>query len=84
MAQPNRRNGLWPRSARAKKTVSFKDIEWADLIFVMENKHRQRLQADFNSLLVHKKLIVLNIPDDYEYMDAELVALLEDGVEQYL
>lgn len=71
-------------SAKAKRTVCAKDIAWADMIFVMEHKHKQRLRADFSRLLDHKDVIVLDILDDYQYMDAELVALLKDGIEPYL
>ena len=71
-------------SPRAKKTVSAKDIEWAEIIFVMEHKHKDRLKADFNRLLQYKKIIVLDIPDEYQYMDEELVQLLKESVEGYL
>jgi len=71
-------------SPRARKTVNTKDIEWAELIFVMEYKHKDRLKAEFNRLLQYKKIIVLDIPDDYQYMDEELVGLLRESVEVYL
>ena len=50
----------------------------------MEQKHKNRLKADFSRLLEHKPLHVLDIPDDYQYMDPELIALLEDSVPGYL
>ena len=67
-------------SSKAKRKVSAKDIQWADLILVMEQKHKQRLQASFNRLLAHKRLIVLDIPDEYQYMDPELVTILKQSV----
>jgi len=71
-------------SPRARKTVNAKDIEWAELIFVMEYKHKDRLKADYNKLLQYKKIIVLDIPDEYQYMDEELVELIKVSVDGYL
>jgi predicted protein tyrosine phosphatase len=71
-------------SPRAKRTVSFTDISWADVIFVMEQKHQNRLKAKFTRLLEHKHIHILDIPDDYKYMDTELVQILEESVSSYL
>ena len=71
-------------SPRAKKTVTAKDIQWADIIFVMENKHRERLRAEFSRLLDYKELQVLDIPDDYKFMDEELIEILRDSVVAFL
>ena len=71
-------------SPNAKRTVSVKDIQWASHIFVMEKKHKQRLVAKFNRLLTYKKVIVLDIPDDYQFMDKELISILRDLVEHHL
>lgn len=71
-------------SAKAKKTVSANDIQWADVIFVMEEKHKSRLKAQFTKLLVYKKIQVLDIADEYQYMDAELVAIMKQTVGSYL
>lgn len=50
----------------------------------MERKHLHRLQADYARLLEHKPLHCLDIPDDFRYMDPELVSMLEDAVNAYL
>lgn len=71
-------------SPRAKRTVSAADIQWADVIFVMESKHKQRLQAEFRQLLNHKDIQVLNIPDEYKYMSPELVEIFEELAESFL
>lgn len=55
-------------------------MEWADIIFVMEHKHLKRLRAEYAQLLEHKRLYVLDIPDNYGFMDPELVDMLEDSV----
>lgn len=56
------------------------DIRWADVIIVMEQKHKNRLVAEFTRLLNHKPIHVLEILDEYKYMDPELVEILEDSV----
>lgn len=50
----------------------------------MEHKHANRLRAEYARLLEHKRLHVLDIPDDYRFMDPELVEMLEDMVSAYL
>jgi predicted protein tyrosine phosphatase len=67
-------------SPNARKTVGPADIRWADVIIVMEQKHKNRLVAEFTRLLDHKPIHVLDIPDEYKYMDPELVEILEDSV----
>ena len=59
-------------------------VEWADLIFVMEHIHRTRLQERFRKWLGEKRIVCLEIPDDYDYMDPELVRLLEARVTKHL
>lgn len=71
-------------SPRARKTISPADVRWADIIFVMEQKHKDRLKAGFARLLEYKPVHVLNIPDEYKYMDPELVQELENMVGYYL
>ncbi len=59
----------------ARKTVTFDDIQWADIIMVMEQKHKSELQAKFT--LTYKTIYVLDIPDHYRYMDPELISELQ-------
>ena len=67
-------------SPRAKRTISPKDVRWADMILVMEKKHKNRVVAEFTRMVSHKPIHVLDIPDDYKYMDEELVELVNDSV----
>ncbi len=80
-----RDNGLNVRSAGtvrgAKRTISVKDIRWADVILVMEEKHKSRLQAQFRDEVRYKALHVLDIPDEYRFMNPELVELLRAKAE---
>ena len=71
-------------SPRAKRTVNAKDLQWADLIFVMEHKHKDRLKAEYNRVLQYKKIIILDIPDDYLYMNEELIEVLQKSIEGYI
>ncbi len=71
-------------SAGARRVVSADDLAWADVVLVMEDKHKSRLLADYRALMLHKPLHVLDIPDDYKYMDPELVELLGDPVADLL
>ena len=57
--------------------LSPEQIEWADLILVMEKVHRVRLNRKFGKHLAGKRVVVLDVPDVYPFMDPELVRLLE-------
>jgi predicted protein tyrosine phosphatase len=59
-------------------------VEWADIIFVMEKTHRTKLQTRFRSLLKSKRIVCLDIPDNYEFMEPALVALLESKLARFL
>ncbi|AKM41058.1 MULTISPECIES: low molecular weight protein tyrosine phosphatase family protein [Burkholderia] len=61
----------------ADTRVSAEQLDWADVVFVMERAHQARLAAQFGAHLRHKKIVCLDIPDRYAYMQPELVTLLE-------
>jgi len=46
----------------------------------MEKKHVRRIREKYNDLLTGKEVICLNIPDDYAFMDDELINVLRDVV----
>ena len=56
----------------------------ADIIFCMEKKHVRRIREKYPDITCCKKIICLNIGDDYEFMDSELQELLKSCVEEYL
>jgi predicted protein tyrosine phosphatase len=68
----------------ARIRVTAKLIEWADVIFVMEKKHKQRLTDNFPANIDDKPIVVLDIPDEYKYMDPELIESIETSVSAYL
>lgn len=81
-------NGHLARSAgtetdsRVKVTPGL--LGWADIIFCMEKKHVRRIREKYPDIVAEKKLICLNIDDDYEYMDEELQELLQSAVSEYI
>jgi predicted protein tyrosine phosphatase len=82
------KQGMQVRSAgtenSARIRVSEKMLLWADIIFVMEKKHKVRLTEKFPSVISQKEIIVLDIPDEYHFMDPELIEILKTSVEPYL
>ena len=79
-----RREGLSVRSAgtasSARIRVTSAMIDWADCILVMEHEHKSILLKRFSQLR-SKRCIVLDIEDNYRYMDTELIELLNEAVE---
>lgn len=59
-------------------------LRWADTIFVMEKTHRNKLQKRFRAAIGGKRIVCLDIPDDYEFMDPALVRLLEVRMARFL
>ena len=70
-------------SGKSKHTISNDDIEWADLILVMENRYKSWISGLFRDLSL-PKIENLDIPDEYEYMNDELIELIEMKVEYYI
>ena len=83
-----KRKGFSVRSAgtspNAKHSISVSDIMWADIVFVMEKKHKNRIIAKFTRLVEYKPIHILDIPDDYKFMDVELISHLEDAIKPFL
>ena len=59
-------------------------LQWADIVFVMESAHRERLLRRFRSEMRGTRLICLDIPDRYAFMDPDLIRLLRDRVGPHL
>lgn len=55
------------------------DLIWADLVYVMEEKHRKIIN-DQTIKNYNSKITVLNIPDVYKYYQKELLQLLDDKI----
>jgi predicted protein tyrosine phosphatase len=68
----------------ARVRVSAKLIRWADKIFVMEKRHVQRLNENFPGEMQNKDVFILDIADDYSYMDESLIEIIKTSVTPYL
>ena len=53
-------------------------------LLVMEHNHRERLFSEFPGEMRFKEIHVLDIPDNYKFMDPELIAEIEAAVEPIL
>jgi predicted protein tyrosine phosphatase len=71
-------------SSGASVLLSSDQVDWADVIFVMEKTHRSKLARQFRSHLKGKRVVCLDIPDDYGFMDPVLVRMLEHRVGRFL
>lgn len=68
----------------AENPLTAELVRWADLIFVMERAHRNKVQKRFRADLKRARIICLDIPDEYEFMDESLVRLLKARVTRFL
>lgn len=68
----------------AEQVVSQEQVLWADTIFVMEKSHARKLKSRFSVVMKGKKIVCLDIPDNYQYMQQELIAILERKVARYI
>ncbi|MEO8205007.1 MAG: phosphotyrosine protein phosphatase [Chthoniobacterales bacterium] len=79
---------IMPRSAGTAKTsrrkITQADLLWADLILVMERKYAARIRAQFEDFELFRPVETLDIPDDYPFMEPELIALLQASLSSAL
>jgi predicted protein tyrosine phosphatase len=68
----------------ARIVVTEGHIGWADLIFCMEKSHLNRLRRKFPEALRDKQVICLHIPDEFEFMQTELVEELRARLAAYV
>lgn len=66
--------------ASARIRVNAGHLKWADIILVMERKHRRYIETRFPGETKYARIEVLDIPDEYKYMDEDLIGELEDVV----
>jgi protein-tyrosine phosphatase len=70
--------GLSPKSDRK---ISENDLNWADLVIVMEKNQRTKIFETYAHLSI-PKIEILEIPDDYEFMDEELIEMLTERINE--
>lgn len=68
----------------AEYVLSSDDLEWADLVFVMEKNHLKNLEKKFAQFIQNKRVICLNIPDRFGYGDEELIQILRKKADPFL
>ena len=68
----------------ARKTVTSEDLKWADIVMVMDEKHQQRLMAEYPGEMRFKESHVLDIPDEYKFMDPALINEITAAVDPIL
>lgn len=64
-------------SDEAMVQVNERMLDWADVVFIMEDEQRRELTRLFPKHPALNRLICLEIPDKYEFLDPELVTLLQ-------
>ncbi len=60
-----------------ERMVKAKDIEWADLVVVMDDAQRKELSVRFPKLYLKKRILSLDIPDVYSFNQPQLKQLLK-------
>lgn len=70
--------------SNAPRPLTKELVASADMIFAMENHHRERIRKKFKKRPADSKIITLHIPDEYERGDPELIAILKDKIEPRL
>jgi predicted protein tyrosine phosphatase len=71
-------------NAGAVNPLSSDLLEWADVVFVMERGHQKKLTKVFRSFITTQRIICLDIPDEFEYMDPALIQILKTKVGPHL
>ena len=59
-------------------------IKWAEVVLVIESAHRNKLLKKFKQHVNGQRIVVLGIPDEYEFMEPSLVRVVEAKVSPYL
>jgi len=68
----------------AENPLTFELVKWADMIVLMEKQHKAKLQRKFRTSLRGQRIICLHIPDEYGFMDPELIHLLTNRMARHL
>jgi predicted protein tyrosine phosphatase len=71
-------------SDKARIKVNQQLIAWADIILVMERKHRRIVEQNFTESIEDKPIIILDIEDIDQFNDPELIDILRISLQDYL
>lgn len=68
----------------AARAITEADVTWANIIVSMELCHKLHIRKTFPNALKTQRLVCLDIPDEYDFMDEALIKILNYRVAQYL
>jgi predicted protein tyrosine phosphatase len=68
----------------SRRKIKESDLLWADIVVCMERKHASRIKALYPHCEEMPAIEILHIPDDYDFMDSELIELLQTALETIL
>jgi len=76
---------LWPNIAAdyaglsrdADEPLTPEMLDWATVIFVMERSQKKRVSNILGPIPAGKRLVSLDIPDRYDFMSEDLIAILK-------
>ncbi len=66
------------------QSVADAQLEWADVVVVMEDAQRSELAKRFPKQYLQKRILSLDIPDVFKHNQPELVDMLKAKVEEAL
>jgi len=66
-----------------KNPVTSKELNWADVILVMDDFQRKEIAKRFPKDYIKKRILSLNIPDNYYYKQPELIDILKSRVGEF-
>jgi predicted protein tyrosine phosphatase len=70
--------------AFANHRVDEADLRWADIVVAMEERHARSIRELFPKASAGVRMIVLDIPDIYRFMDPQLVPEIRERFEAAL
>lgn len=71
-------------NGNSRRQVSDSDLDWADLVLVMERRYTLRIKSHFQNRECFPPIESLEIQDDYAPMSQELIDLIRVGTEHYI
>ena len=84
----SKRQDLEVRSAGTAADARVRDnapmLDWADVIFIMDDRQRRSLLRRFPDHAALERLVCLEIPDEFTFLQPELVSLLESRTSPHL
>jgi predicted protein tyrosine phosphatase len=71
-------------SEKSARRLTARDLDWADVVLVMEPKHARRIRQQSRKTTSLPPIYSLDIPDEYQRMDPVLVQLLRAASEPFI